>query len=50
MEGIQKSFRVALHLISQHYLLLASKDLFNPYKKRMDFDYLMVISKLEKIV
>jgi hypothetical protein len=39
-----------MHLVSQHYMLMAARDAMNAYKKRMDFDFLGALEKFERIV
>ena len=43
-------FSSSLHLVSQYYLLLAAKEALGPYKKRMDFDFMQVQDRFERIV
>eukprot|EP00347_Sterkiella_histriomuscorum_P015287 403357600 len=50
IDAKQEVFFNSRHLVSQHYLLLAAKEALNPYKKRMDFDYIMAQEKFERIV
>ena len=42
--------QVTHHLISQYYLLQAAKEALCVYKKRMDFDYLQVMDRFERVV
>jgi hypothetical protein len=37
-------------LISQYYLLQSAKDSLGPFKKRLDFDYIQVYDKIEKLI
>ena len=50
MEAKQEVFSSQRHLINQHYLLLAAKEALNPYKKRIDFDFIMAQERFEAIV
>lgn len=39
-----------MHIISQHYVLMAIKEALNPYKKRQDFDYIRSLEMFERLI
>jgi hypothetical protein len=47
MDAKSDVFTSSMHIISQHFVLLAVKEVLNPYKKRQDFEYLHALEKFE---